>query len=202
MSTSKNRPSNEWAHRIDSGLHRMSDHILQHFPACNGSYMDQIAALHLYVYEKVEYESRNFETSPRSLRMPRECWRRGGNCQEQIMLLASLLKTIPEVEMRTKGLTDNEQNRIGHRILEVRIPAGPDTFKSYLKDFYDRTQHFEGEPSKMSWSIVKNKDDSWIVADPEFSSFLGDLSEHRKQGYVVDSDGSWTWHQVDTEDPV
>ena len=134
--------------------------------------------------------------------MPKKCWRRGGNCQEQIALLASLLKTVPDIKMRTKGLTHNRQGEIGHRTLEVRVPAGPDTFKPYLKDFYDRTPHFEGKPSKMSWSHVKKKNDSWMVVDPTMSSFLGDLSSHRKKGYVIDVDGSWKWYQVNSEEHI
>ena len=192
--------ANKWGKRVDTDLQVVSGYILQYFPSVsNRSYIKKVAALHLYVYEKVDYERRNFGNDPRDMRMPKECWRSSGNCQEQIVLLASLLKSVPELEMRTKALSHNRESDIGHRTFEVRFPYAPEDVKEVLKNFYQKTPHFDGSAPKMSWNRVKNKNDTWIVADPTMSRCLGDLSSHRNKGYVTDTEDSWKWHQVDSK---
>lgn len=203
MSKTQSSSENKWKARVDSDFQAMSRHILRYFPeARKSNCIEKAAALHLYVYEKVEFQTRDFSDNPRDIRLPKECWKSSGNCQEQTILLASLLKSVPELETRTKGLSDNQEGSVGHRTLEVRIPYAAGDFKQTLKDFYKRTHHFNGDPSELHWSRLKESNKIWMVADPTMSIHVGDLSSHRNKGYVVNSGGSWEWYQVDSKNAL
>ena len=203
MSQTESAYTNKWKARVDSDFQAMSHHILRYFPeARKYNCIEKAAALHLYVYKKVDFKPRDFGNNPRDIRLPKECWKRSGNCQEQTVLLASLLKSVPELETRTKALSHNQERSVGHRTLEVRIPYALKHVKQTLEKFYDRTHHFDGKSLKQHWVRLKESDEVWIVADPTMSSYLGDLSSHRRKGYLIDSCGGFEWFQVDSENTL
>jgi hypothetical protein len=203
MSKTQSSSENKWKARVDSDLQAMSRHILRYFPeARKYNCVEKAAALHLYVYEKVDFQSRDFDNNPRDIRRPKECWKSSGNCQEQTILLASLLKSVPELETSTKALSHNQERSVGHRTLEVRIPYTGKYVNQKLERFYDRTNHFDGKLSRVHWTLLEKSNEILMVADPTMSRYLGDLSSQRNKGYVVNRGGSWQWYQVDSKNAL
>ena len=182
-----------WNRRLDRNFSSMADHILQYFHAVNDhSPIEKVAALHLYVYEKVDYELR----VDRDFKPPKECWRSSGNCQEQTVLLASLFESILTVESRTRSLSHDQDREYDHRTLEVKFLCPPQDVIENLRDFYSKTQHFSGPTSEFVWSHNKETNHTWMVADPIMSSHLADTSSHEKKGYLNRANGSWDWYEV------
>jgi hypothetical protein len=203
MSQTESAYTNKWKARVDSEFQAMSRHILRYFPeARKYNCIEKAAALHLYVYEKVDFQSRDFGNNPRDIRRPKECWKSSGNCQEQTILLASLLKSVPELETRTKGLSHNQERSVGHRTLEVRIPYAQQHVKQTLEKFYDRTHHFDRRFLNQHWVSLKESNEVWMVADPTMSSYLGDLSSHRRKGYLIHTGDGFEWYQVNGENTL
>ena len=185
--------SKTWKSRLDRNFSNMSDHILKYFPTVKDHCpIEKIAALHLYVYEKVDYELRE----DRDFKPPKDCWRTSGNCQEQTVLLASLFKSIVMVEARTKSLSHNQDREYGHRTLEVKFPYHPKKVTEILEDFYSRTQHFNGSTSKFVCSHNKKATHTWIIADPTMSNHMADTSSLEKKGYLNRNNRSWEWYKV------
>lgn len=191
----KSKSKNLWKERVDRDFCKMSDHILRYFPAVNDySPIEKAAALHLYVYEKVDYELRD----DRDFKPPKDCWRSSGNCQEQTIILASLLKSMRKLEIRIRSLSHDQDREYGHQTLEIKFPYSPQDVTDSLENFYNRTRHFDQSTSEFSWSCSKKDDYVWMVADPTMSTHIGALSEHEEKGYVGSSSGSWDWYQVDS----
>lgn len=185
-----------WQSRVDPEFRHSAPQVLRQFPeARDYNPVEEAAAIHLYVRKIIDYEARDFGNSPRDLRLPDECLRVGaGNCQEKVLLTASLLKAIHEIEVRTLGLS-REDKRVGHRVLEIRFPYHPDDVCDVLDGFYDRTPHVSEPPLRYGYSHYRNQY-LWMVADPG-EDCLGELGHLRRLGYVVDTEGAWDWHRVD-----
>ena len=58
------------------------------------------AALHFYISQKVDYVSRGSSPNRRRFRSPTEAWKKGGNCEEQSVLLSSLFASVRGVESK------------------------------------------------------------------------------------------------------
>lgn len=150
------------------------------------------AALHYYVAEKVSYEPRGRSPVRRRFRPPTECWEKGGNCEEQSVLLASLFGSVRGVESRWVSV----RKRGGggdHLLVFAGYRLDSKGVEQRLKDFYDGSENFD--KSYRNGFAWQNRDGvSWFFADPEFSSYIGDYGSLERDDYLwMLSDSNWEW---------
>lgn len=199
MSKAESRES-VWQSRVNPSMGREAHKIIDSFPEVDRySEIELCASLHLYVRNEISYEKRGFAGgNPRDYRPPEEVWRIGGNCGEQTILLASLMCSVGGIETRTMGLS-REDNRIGHRLLEVKFLNYPDNVVDILKNFYGRTTRYTVEEPYFVWTCHPDNRYTWMIADPRMSSHLGDYSSLESKGYIDDFEDTWEWYQLDSE---
>lgn len=184
-----------WQDRIDEGMKEQGREIVASFPeAHSDSLVEHAAAIHAYVYQKIESENRDFASGdPRPMRMPRETWKlKKGNCQEISILIASLLKSAWGLEVRTLGL-DHPEKSVGHRILEIGIPYHPEDVSEVLEAFYNRSLHTDNFPGYCMYSEGDNR--AWFVADRN-RECIGDISFLEKGGYIEDYGNGYEWCDI------
>jgi len=146
----------------------------------------QACGLHFFVEQASVYE----DSGP-SIPDPDEMlYRLEGDCQDQSVLLASMYLSVG-LDVRFVRIKD-EFGEGSHVFPEVYCPA-PDRelVCSAVRKFYDREFdrrideiYFEGNDSELGF---------WLIADPEFSRYVGDVESLRRDDYVHDTAGGWQW---------
>jgi hypothetical protein len=144
-------------------------------------------ALHFFVERGSSYS-----LSGPDVPSPREMMNRlEGDCQDQSVLLGSLYQSV-DLDVRFVVVRDSVGGN-QHVFPEVYCPV-PDSelVCSVLRKFYSKELgrnideiFFEEEADEIGF---------WLVADPEFSYYLGDLRNLKRDGYARDlAGGSWEW---------
>lgn len=154
------------------------------------------AALHFYISQKVDYVSRGSSPDRRRFRPPTEAWKRGGNCEEQSVLLSSLFASVRGVE--SKLVSGGKPDGSNHLLVFSGYRLGPDPVMDRLKQFYRTDYHFDYSfGSGFSWQDRENV--CWFFSDPEFSDYIGDTGSLKRSGYVVDTSDGWEWYDKNYE---
>lgn len=147
--------------------------------------------LHRYTHKQVKYESRHDPSPSRRFRSPLETLENGGNCEEQSVLLASLLES---KDVRTQVLA-----------LEPREPPEPHlSLRCYLGD---GTEHKGSQIRELLGGVAEMIDTPILsaiadpprclgkvrmyYADPEFCRYLGDPGYFQSQGYMKREGTEW-----------
>ena len=156
-------------------------------------------AVHHYIYNKVSYESRGSSPNRRRFRPPTESWHKGGNCEEQTVMLASLFASINGVESKVLSVANTSDDY--HLLVFAGFDLPADGVKSRIKGFYSDYKTFGmGYDSGFSWQNDSSNGVTWFFADPEFCVYLGDTGSLKRDGYVVDTGGGWKWHKLSYEE--
>jgi len=148
----------------------------------------QVAAfLHLYTYQRVDYEKRH--KTNRRFRSLKEIYQNGGNCEEKTVFLTSLLQPIPEIDCRFVSV---KRDGAAHLLLQIQF-----THTDYRRAIQDLARSYEAS-EKLEWDggpfYYDDGSRPWLFADPEMSSYLGDVSTLESKGYLIsDNDGQWEW---------
>jgi hypothetical protein len=192
MSKTKGSRGQFWRSNVDGSMQKAGRKIVECFPeARNHNEIERTAAIHAYVYQKIDGENRDFKSgNAREMRMPQETWRIGkGNCQEVSLLIASLLKSTPNAMVRTIGL-DHPDKRVGHRILQVGFKYNRHQIAETVDAFYRRSHHVDGVAG--SFFSQDESSRSWVVTDRN-RECLGDISFLEKAGYIDKYGDKFTW---------
>lgn len=145
-----------------------------------------VAAIHDHVANEVDYTSER----PGFTREPVETWLKGGNCVDQSLLTVSLLEAIGlSARLVAVGSADGER---GHMLTQVHFDvADQQVVMDALNDYYGA-----GLASVRAYACERLEDELgyWFVADPEMSSYVGDIQGLLDQGYIRQTDdGGWEW---------
>ena len=111
-------------------------------------------------------------------RGPVETWDQGGNCVDQSVLLASMLKA---AGFRCR-LTTVTHGQKGHMYLEVFFDAGLEELKDSINDYLsaqDRTLF------QTVYGYTEVDNGVWMIADPTCSRFIGDAAGVYQEGYTA-----------------
>jgi len=157
------------------------------------------AALHFYCYHKLDYHTRDDYDGPgrRPFRSPTETWKRGGNCEEQSILVASLLNMVKGTETKVLSVVTGDRSA-AHLVPMVGFYLGGSKVYDKLESFYREDFHFRYNlRNGVHWTV--DGDLSWFSSDSEFSVFLGDTESLADSGYVRDTGSGWNWIDVRRE---
>jgi hypothetical protein len=113
-----------------------------------------------------------------------------GDCQDQSVLLASMYLAAG-LDVRFVRIDRPGGDR--HVLPEVYCPVSDSQLTSdVLKEFYRREV---GESiGDVGWEGDREGSGVWLVADPVFSRYVGDIRDLRRDGYIeVDGSGGWEW---------
>lgn len=163
----------------------------------NGSFYNHCvlpAAYHLWVYENFSY-SKGVDTAD----IQQIIEQKEGNCVQKSIVLASLLDVFYDYRLVSVESTDGAR----HRLLEFKYPDR-DEFKQYTAaDYAENIFQFyldNGLSNRLKNDLEMRLDSEksnalWYVADPEMSSYIGDISSLVKKGYAyrVDDDTKFEW---------
>lgn len=155
--------------------------------------------LHHYVRTELADEPRDHDVDP--LKTFSETWNsKAGNCEEQSILLCSLLRQLPD--HRTRFITVDNGNLEGHALLEITYTDfdDPDRVARLIRVAHRFIEGVDREAHEIHWET--DRGEHWFVLDPIKSDYVGDVSRHVEEGYVHrEADGTWEWHRTkDTGD--
>ncbi len=150
-------------------------------------WMVEACALHFFVESGSSYS-----LSGPDVPSPGEMMDRlDGDCQDQSVLLGSLYQSVG-LDVRFVVVRDPlGENQ--HVFPEVYCPV-PDTelVCSVLRKFY--RQELGRDADEIFFEEESAETGFWLVADPEFSYYVGDLQDLKMDGYARDlSGGGWEW---------
>ena len=146
----------------------------------------EVCGLHFFVAEGSSYE-RTGSSIPDPGDM---LYRLEGDCQDQSVLLASLYMSV-DLDVRFVRVSKPGQS---HVLTEVYCPApDSDLVCSVLRKFYSR--ELGRDVGEIAFEERSGESGFWLVADPEWSSFVGDISTLRGD-YITDSASGWEWRDL------
>ncbi|WP_276273646.1 hypothetical protein [Haloarcula litorea] len=117
-----------------------------------------------------------------------------GDCQDQSVLLASMYLA-GGLEVRFIRV-DSPVGEL-HVLPEVYCPVSdPDLIADVLTEFYSR--ELGVGIGDVAWEKEAGRDGFWLIADPIFSEYVGDLSDLEHDGYVefFGGNGDWEWVEL------
>lgn len=148
--------------------------------------------LHHYVSREVRYDSRHGDGGSREFRDPLDALDLGGNCEEQCVLLASLLesKGIPYqfVELEHPG------KEHGHLSLRCCVTERGEKALERIAELCESTETVQDYQKAISLLETGGRKRRWYFADPEMAVYLGDPSGYRGNGYMTQKGFEWLCH--------
>jgi len=147
------------------------------------------AVLHKMAAEQVDYYS-----SGSSVSNPEDMVDlQSGDCQDQTVLLGSMM-VAAGLDIRIVSVDKISEN-MGHVLIQVKLPDWcVDNSFSEIRDTHE--QLFNHRPGKICCSKING--DRYFLADPEWSSYIGDRSS-LTGSYIKEDGDSWTFHNVYNE---
>jgi hypothetical protein len=184
--------------RLQDGMQPIVKKILErHFPfeEQEWSPLAVAAALHFYIYHKIPYEKRH-EGGTRPFRPPHEAWKKGGNCQEKTVALASLYDSVKAIHTRMLSVVNEAGD--AHLLVELGADLPRDEAEAELDRSYQQFDDIYTKPYYRHPSFYVTEDDSriWFLADPEMSRYLGDASALSRQGFISGRRSQWSWNNL------
>lgn len=173
-------------------LENTADDILRYEHKSTSDPVEIAFYIHHYLYREVEYDDRH--EANRSIRGPQDCLSYGGNCEEQCVLLASLLES--------KGIPTQFVNLmkedVAHLSCRCRITHGDSKAAEQIVDLCESTPTIDDYQkaisivdSKNGGLLSANQKQRWYFADPVMGTYLGDPSGLRDTGYITKSGFEW-----------
>lgn len=181
---------------LEFDLEEIADEILIEEFVLSDDPVEIAFYLHQYVSDSVRYEARHIDGDSREFRTPIDCIKAGGNCEEQCVLLASLLesKGIP-----TQFIELERPNAdFGHLSLRCQVTEGATEALDEISDLCASTQTV-GEYDKAISVVVSSSGglfssggkQRWYFADPVMQRYLGDPSGFRRNKYITEEGFDW-----------
>ena len=149
--------------------------------------------LHHYTYNEVGYEWRNHRNPLKGFE---EVMANGGNCEEQCILLASLLESVPRAKTRFTVVESPTQT--DHTFLQVCFPGADDeTVRGRVTEIYDSNPYelMPYHPDTYYWE-TDSEGENWFTCDPEHSRWLGDHETLFNNGWAVETSDGWRWNNI------
>lgn len=144
------------------------------------------AFLHLFTYRRLNYEERHAKN--RSFRSLNDIWQHGGNCEEKTVFLTSLLQPVKGISCRFISVKRDGGH---HLLLQLQFPHSEKRQTlSELASFYRESERYSD--GKVSFHY-EGGDQPWLMADPEMSGYIGDVSTLESKGYLTTDGSSWEW---------
>jgi hypothetical protein len=136
------------------------------------------AALHRFVYTRVEYDD---DLGAGLNRSPQETVRLDGRCADQALLLYALYS---EAEFEARITALEEIDGMGqHALVEVGFPAPPNRIIDQLGSFY--RDHDIVTAGTYRYFSASAEAMVFFVADPTSSRYIGDDTGLKEMGYVA-----------------
>lgn len=179
-----------------SGLDHILGRVWTNFDWNDWNTVSKTAAAHYFTTLKLPTSERvtKIEQDP-DIRNMLETAKKGGNCCDKSVFLASLLSHVNAVEARFVKV---QRKPNGHVLLEVRFPRlSQEEVEQDLLKFYNRNHLIDA--FNLAWEV---DDHEWMLADPGLSRYLGDLKELREEGFIKIKKGSWDWDEPTVKQPV
>jgi len=158
----------------------------------------EACALHFFVHEGSSYS----RTGLHDVVDPEEMLHRlDGDCKDQSVLLASLYRAVGlDVRLLFVAKPDSDY---GHAFPEVYCPVPDvDLVCSVLEKFYQR--ELDRQVGEVYFEESGAEPGFWLLADPEGTSYVGDIERLREERYVRDTaGGGWEWYDlIDIQHPT
>jgi hypothetical protein len=172
---------------------RKAQHIKQRYNVEVPDRISDTVCLHHYTYNEVDYEWRDHRNALKGFE---EVMANGGNCEEQCVLLASLLESVPRVETRFTVVKSRTQS--DHTFLQVCFPGSDDeTVRSRVAELYESHPHelMPYYPDTFYWE-TDSEGEHWFTCDPEHSRWLGDHETLFNSGWAVETSDGWHWQEI------
>lgn len=172
--------------------------IASRYPEDSAGRLLRAAALFEYVKTNVQYVSDPIDMSRGRRNQLEYAARpdvtitvRGGDCEDQAILMASLLSATG-IKNRMHCVVNG--NNEGHLLTEVAIDSAiSDKIVSLLNNFYNKVRRPTG-PRVYYW--FNGDGEAWIVVDTT-RNYVGDYSSLMADGFIDKlSDNSIRWHQL------
>lgn len=164
----------------------IEDDVDQRFKTSTFREYKMAVVLHKMAAEQVEYYSSGTKVSTPEDMVDLQ----SGDCQDQSVLLGSMM-VAAGLDIRIVSVDKITQNK-GHVLIQVKLPdwCVDDCFTE-IRDTHE--QLFGHRPGKICCSKING--DRYFIADPEWSSYIGDRSS--LTGSYIEEDGdSWSFHNV------
>lgn len=171
--------------------------LKKHFPrSISWDAVKMTAALHLYVSNQIGYESRDNwgGSGRRPFRSPVKTWKKDGNCEEQSVLLASLLGSVRGIKSKLVNVTCDTGQR--HLLVMSGFRITTTKASEKLNHFYSNV-NVSVSGSQYSWKNGAGV--HWFICDAEFSNYVGDRSSLTSSNYVVSTRNGWDWYDKNYE---
>lgn len=191
----------QFGDRIRTDLENTADDILLYEHGRTDDPVEIAFYLHHYIYREVEYDDRH--KTNRSIRDPMDCLDLGGNCEEQCLLLASLLAS-KDIWSQLVIMYGKDEN---HLSMRCNITRGDNKALKQIADLCEKTDTIDDYEKAMhvvtttggGW-FSSSQRLRWYFADPELGAYLGDPSGLRSTNYITESGFDWKC-EVEAYDP-
>lgn len=116
-----------------------------------------------------------------------------GDCQDQSVLLASMYLA---AGLDVRFVRIDRPGGDSHVLPEVYCPVSDsDLISDVFREFYSR--EIGESVGQVAFEGSRGRDGYWLVADPVFSRYVGDIRDLEQDGFIeVDSSGSWSWKDL------
>lgn len=152
-------------------------------------YVVSAAGLHYLCAEASSYGN----TGDRVFDPDEMLMRLNGDCQDQSVLLASMYLAA-DLEVRFVRIDKPGGDR--HVLTEVYCPVSDSQLTSEVFSEFYRREVGEGI-GDVGWEGARGRDGVWLVADPVFSRYVGDIRDLRRDGYIeMRGSGGWEWRDL------
>jgi len=141
----------------------------------------EVYQLHKHCFNNVDHVDTGLE-----LRTPKETLEKGGDCEDQSVLLSSLLLS--------RGFPARIISAHGHCVPEVFLPRGLN------EETNEQIAKIYGEENSSSFFACgdldrgEGLDGHWFAVDTGRSYYIGDLDVLFDDEIVVEKEGLWTWN--------
>ncbi|WP_313694166.1 hypothetical protein [Halorarum halobium] len=183
-----NEPSTmkDYTRKIRKGEYQyITEDIDNRFSTTQPNWTKYVAVLHKLVADEVDYH-RSGSSVPLASEM---LDRLSGDCEDQTVLLSNLF-VAAGFDVRII-LVEHMGDKNCHLLPQVRIPEDTDTGTDRLREAYDEL--FGWRPGKMAWTRING--DPYLIADAEWSSYVGDRSSLTGD-YIKETSSGWSWHNI------
>lgn len=179
--------------RINTEKTWPTQEILSNYNTKVQTAVERTTLLHHYLYNEIKYIPKPIRTSnPKTPVQTLE--RKGGNCEEQSILLASLLSQITGVQARILSIQNPEE--YNHVLLETHFPhSSPEDVVDTVKEIYAEHDRLQETPDAL-YAEQDSEQRTWFITDPEQSHWLGDMNSLFNSDWAHKTENSWQWNKM------
>lgn len=184
----------EYIQRVDR-LEEVPDVIFDEYDVDTESWAEKAFFIHQVISE-VAYESRHESFESREFRDPKTIIEEGGNCQEQSVLLASLL-TLVDITVLVVGLEGSDVEN--HLSLYCGAERNEESIAELVNLAYEHTELTENDAliseiyQQNGLGFSGGTEVQVFCCDPVMSNWIGDSRALEQQGYLQTLEDGYEW---------